>query len=162
MKITATLAGLVISVIAVSAAAGADAVSDQQKAYKALRIDPSKAKPGPGLCKLLSKAEVERFLGEPVHDGTSPAVLTGCAWHTVSNVGHGLLITRSANGGWYPPTFSKSYKNVTGVGRQAFTNVNELGYEASARDAKGTTYVLFSGTGSTAAALSALRLVMKR
>ena len=143
MKITATLAGLVISVIAVSAAAGADAAK-------------------PGLCKLLSKAEVERFVGEPVQDGTSPAGLTGCAWHTVSNAGNGLLITRSAQGGWYPPTFSKSYKKVSGIGQQAFTNVNELGYEASARDAKGTTYVLFSGKGSTAAALSVLRLIIKR
>jgi hypothetical protein len=160
MKFTATVSAVLVSMIAASAAAGADAVSDQKKAYKTLGLDPGKNKPG--FCKLLSKAEVERFLGEPVHDGTSPPVVTGCVWHTVSDASKGLLVTRSTGGGWYPPTASKSYKNVTGIGRQAFSNVNELGYEASARDAKAVTYVLLSGKGNVATALSVLRLVMKR
>lgn len=144
MKIIATLASLAVSVLALSAVAGAG------------------DKPRPDLCTLLSKAEVERIVGAPVHDGTALQLLTGCVWHTVADVGSGLMISRSAKGGWYPPTTWKGYKKVTGVGQQAFTNRNELGYEASARDAKGVTYVLISGKGSAAAALGALRLLMKR
>ena len=159
MKSTAALAGLLASVIALSAVAGADAVSDQKKVYKTLGIDLSKNKPA--LCHLLSKAEVERYLGEPVHDGTPTAVVSGCAWHAVGDASKGILVTRRS-GGWYPPTNSPNYKNVTGVGRQAFTNRDEVGYEASARDAKGVTNVLMSGKGSAAAALSLLRLAMKR
>jgi hypothetical protein len=161
MKIVTTTAVLAIAVIAATALARADAVSDQKKAYKALGTDLSKNRPA--LCKLLSKSEVERFLGEPVHDGSSAGpVVSGCVWHAVSNASTGILVTRSQGGGWYPPTASRNYKNVRGIGQQAFTNSDEVGYEASARDAKGVTYVLFSGKGNTRAALDALRIVMKR
>lgn len=161
MKTLITLSFLVIAVVAGSATVKADAVSDQKKAYKALGIDVSKNKPA--LCHLLSKGEVEKFLGEPVRDGTSAGpVVSGCAWHAANGSNDGLLVTRQSRNSWYPPTRSKYYKKISGLGEQAYTDYTPIGYEATALSAKGVTSVQFSGKGSARAALDALRIVMKR
>jgi hypothetical protein len=162
MKIVTTAALAAATVLTFASAVSADAVSDQKKAYNALGIDVSKNKPA--LCNLLTKAEVERFLGEPVREGTTAGpVVSGCAWHAANGSNDGLLVTRSARTAWYPPTYSKSYRKVAGIGDAAYTNFEDgLGYEAVARSAKGVTGVQFSGKGSAAAALGVLRIVVTR
>lgn len=160
MKTLATLAFLVSTVIAGSVAVKADAISDQKKAYNALGIHVGKK---PSLCNLLSKAEVEKILGKPVREGTSAGSVSGCAWKAADGSNDGLLVTRERRDGWYPPTRSKSYKKVSGVGEQAYTNFEQgIGYEAMALSAKGVTGVQFSGKGSASAALDVLRIVLKR
>jgi len=162
MKGFITLSFLVIAMVAGAVAVKADAISDQKKAYKNLGIDVGKNQPA--LCHLLSKVEVERFIGKPVRDGTSagPAV-TGCAWHAADGSNDGVLVTRVPRDSWYPPTTSKSYKKVSGIGEQAYTNyMPGVGYEANALSAKGVTTVLLSGKGSAGTAVDALRIVIKR
>jgi hypothetical protein len=162
MKLSITLALVVVAVAAGTVAVKADAVSDQKKAYKALGVNLDKHKPA--LCNLLSKAEVERFLGKPVHDGTSAGpVVTGCAWHATDGSNDGILVTRSARTNWYPPTTSKYYKKVSGIGDQAYTDFTPgLGYEAQARSAKGVTGVQISGKPGAQVAVDALRIAVKR
>jgi hypothetical protein len=161
MKTFATLGFLIAAVAALTIAVDADAVSDQKKAYKALGIDVGKNKTA--LCRLLSNDEVQKFVGKPVKDGTSAGpVIAGCAWHAADGSSDGMLVTRQARDGWYPPTTSKYYKKLGRIGEQAYSNYTEAGYEANALSAKGVTGVLISGKGKGGAAIDALRIVIKR
>ncbi len=163
LKRVSTLCALLfIGTIAGSAAVKADAVSDQKKIYKALGVDLSKNKPA--LCNLLSKAEVEQYLGKPVRDGTSAGpVVTGCAWVAADGSGDGILVTRDPGAITYPPTHSKSYKPLAGFGDKAYTNYDLSGSTAEGHNAKGATEVLIQRSGNnTRAAVDALRAAMKR
>ena len=160
MKTIAALAFVTIATVAASTAANADAVSDQKKAYQALGIQ---IKNQPPLCKLMSKAEVERFVGGPVKDGVSAGPVAGCAWYMADGSSDGMLVTRSPRGEMYPPTTEPSYKKITGVGEKAYTVHTAVGYQADAMNAKGITSVVMRAKGaSTDKALAVLRMVMNR
>jgi hypothetical protein len=138
----------------------ADAMADQKKAYAALG---SKIASGPALCHLLSRAEVEKYLGKRVQPGTSAGPVSGCAWRAADGSNDGLLVTRGARGDWYPATSSAQYAKVDGVGEKAYTAYETgVGYEASALAANGVTTVQFSGKASAATAVAVLRIVVKR
>ena len=160
MKIVAALASLTIATVATAAAAHADAMSDQKKAYDALGIHIPHP---PALCRLMSKAEVARFVGGPVKDGVSAGPVAGCAWYLADGSSDGLLVMRGPRGDMYPPTREPSYKKVGGVGERAYTVHTATGYEADAMTAKGITTVIMRAKGaSTDKALAALRVVMNR
>jgi hypothetical protein len=151
---------LVVGAAALPVRAQADAMADQKKAYKALGV---KVPNEPALCRLLSIAEVEKYLGKRVQPGESAGPVSGCAWRAADGSNDGLLVTRGARGDWYPATSSAQYTKVDGVGEKAYTAYETgLGYEAGALAANGVTTVQFSGKGSAATALAVLRVVVKR
>ncbi len=77
-KTSAALLLIAAATLGSWASANADAMSDQKKAYQALGKQVTSRPP---LCKLLSKPEVERFVGAPVKDGGSAGPVDGCAWY---------------------------------------------------------------------------------
>jgi hypothetical protein len=144
----------------VPVAAHADAMSDQQKAYKMMGIHIPHP---PAMCGLISKGEAARFLGTPVRDGESAGPLSGCAYHSVTDPNVGLLVTRDKRDSWYPPTNDKGYAAIHGVGERAYTMFNAgLGYEATALNAKGVTSIQLAGKGSASTAIGLLRIAMNR
>jgi hypothetical protein len=158
MKTLATLALATFATVAASAAANADAMSDQKKAYNAIGI---KVHGTPPLCKLMSKAEVERFLGGPVKDGVS-GPMGGCAWYLVKSPSDGMFVMRNPRAPLDHPS-DPSYRKVTGVGEQAYTVHAAYGYEADALNAKGVTSVIMhTDTANAAKALAVLRVAMNR
>ncbi len=158
MKTLATLALATLATVAAPAAANADAMSDQKKAYDAIGI---KVPGTPPLCKIMSKAEVERFLGGPVKDGVS-GPMGGCAWYLVKSSSDGMFVMRDKRAPLSHPS-DPSYKKVTGVGEQAYTVHAAYGYEADGLNAKGVTIVIMHADNASAAkALAVLRVAMSR
>jgi hypothetical protein len=136
MKHFTAVALVVIAQLATSVAVNADAVADQKKAYQLMGKD---LKNTPAMCKLLSKSEAERFLGQPMKNGESAGpVVTGCAYYAVDGSGNGLLVTRAERSSWHPETSMPQYKIAGGVGEQAYTFFFQgVGYEADGLSAKG-------------------------
>ncbi len=141
-------------------AALGDAKSDQLKAYKVLGL---KIPHPPALCMLITKSEVARSLGGPVQNGISAGSVSGCAYRSVSDANVGIVVTRGARDDWYPPTTSKHYVVVRGIGEKAYTDYTDgLGFEAAALTSKGITDIQMSGKGNAATAIGLLRIAMNR
>jgi hypothetical protein len=156
MKIFSLVACLAL----IPVAANADAKSDQLKAFKKMGIGIPHP---PALCNLITKSEAARFLGEPVRDGESAGPISGCAYRSIVDANAGVLVTRGERSDWYPPTNSKHYAPVQGIGEHAYTDYTDgLGYEATALNSKGVTSIQMSGKGNASRAIGMLRIAMNR
>ena len=113
-------------------------------------------------CKMFTKAEAGKYIGQAVDHAENAAVGTGCQWTTTGQSGSVLVQVVPAR---YheKPSGAVGYKKLPDVGAQAFVVPEMGGWHAGSLNGARAVHVMISGKGANEAkAIELLKESMKR
>lgn len=141
-------------------AACTHAGEDAKKTAAALRGDDKHTAAGNPICKLFSRVEAARYIGEPAGAGHNAA--GGCQWSAED--GSGDMIVAVVPASYHdPPKRSPGYKALADVGAEGFVAPYMDGWLAGAIVGKEAIRVSVAGAGaSEATAVALLQDTIKR
>jgi hypothetical protein len=135
--------------------------ADAQNVAKVLSGDDKLAAADNRQCRLFTRAEIAKYVGEPVSAGRNAAGGLGCQWLTAathSDGGHGDVIVTIVPAQYHErPTLAQGFKEVPEVGTKGFVAPDMGGWVAGA--IVGNEAIKVSVAGATAGETSAIALL---
>ena len=154
--------GLLLSLASGCNAAESTAAKDAEALAARLSGDDKQAATDNPQCKLFTKAEVAEYIGSPVAPGKNAASGLGCQW--VAQAGRGDVIVAVVPEQYFEvPSLGDGFKELAGIGTNAFVIPEMGGWAAGALDGKEGVRVSVAGSkASEAGAIALLKEALKR
>ena len=130
--------------------ASAQSKADAEKLARGLKGDNAGQAGDNRQCKMFTKAEASRYIGEAVIHVENAALGTGCQWTSASDDGSMLVQVVPARY-HVRPSLAHGYKKLPEVGPQAFVVPESGGWQAGSLQGEHSIQVKASGKGATEA-----------
>jgi hypothetical protein len=128
----------------------AQSKADAEKLARGLKGDNAAQAGDNRQCKMFTKAEASRYIGEVVIHVENAALGTGCQWTSASDDGSMLVQVVPAR--YHErPSAAPGYKKLPQVGPQAFVVPQSGGWQAGTLQGAHSIQVQVSGKGATEA-----------
>ena len=161
---TQTTAFILVASVLLNACGGPrpDDQNNAQKAAAALTGDDTLAAASNPLCKMFSRAEVAKYIGEPVSAGRNAGGSAGCQWVATDDSGDVMVMVVPSR--YHErPSLAKGFTEVTDVGTRGFVVPELDGWGAGAIQGNDAIRVSVAGTAATeASALALLKEALAR
>lgn len=133
--------------------------SDPKKIAELLSGDAASSNP---LCTLFTRAEVAKYIGQPVDAGTNAALGTGCQW-VATDADTGDVIVSVSSERHERPDLAPGYKALGDVGKDGFVAPQLDGWVAGTIVGDKSFWVSVAGSAANeATAVAVLKETMKR
>jgi hypothetical protein len=163
-----TMIRILVSVLAGSvlfnACGGGAAQTDAQRAASALTGDDKQAAANNPQCKLFTRAEVAKYVGEPVSAGRNATGGMGCQWVAASGGSSGDVMVIVVPAQYHErPSLAKGFKEMPDIGTKGFVAPDMGGWVAGAIVGNEAVKVVVAGPKATETnAVSLLKEAIKR
>ena len=133
-----------------------DDQSNAQKAAASLTGDETLAAASNPLCKMFTRAEVAKYIGEPVSAGRNAGMGAGCQWVATDDSGDVLVMVVPSR--YHErPSLAKGFSEVADLGTRGFVVPELDGWGAGA--IQGNDAIRVSVAGGSASETSAVALL---
>jgi hypothetical protein len=135
---------------ATSIVGSAQSKADAEKLARGLKGDNAAPAGDNRQCKMFTKAEASRYIGETVIHVENAALGTGCQWTSASD--DGIMLVQVVPARYHVrPSVAPGYKKLPEVGSQAFVVPQSGGWQAGSLQGVHSIQVQASGKGATEA-----------